>query len=105
MARILVHVEGETEETFVNEVLFEHLFQFDHIVSARLIGNASLRSRRGGIRGWNTVCNDIIRHLNSDPNCYATTMVDYYALPQSGDGEWPGRAAASQAAFAAKAPM
>lgn len=37
MARLLVHVEGETEETFVNEILAPHLRQhgFDR-VSARL---------------------------------------------------------------------
>lgn len=104
MARILVHVEGETEETFVNEILYPHLLPFGHYASARLIGNARLRSRRGGIRGWHTVHEDIIRHLNSDSGCYATTMVDYYALPQNGEGAWPGRAAAASLLFADKAP-
>ena len=103
MARILVHVEGETEETFVNEVLTPHLLPFKHSVSARLLGNARQRSRRGGIRGWHTVRDDIIRHLTSDPQCYATIMVDYYALPQSGEGAWPGRAEAGLLTFAAKA--
>ena len=28
MARLLVHVEGETEETFVNEILKPHLWRF-----------------------------------------------------------------------------
>ena len=28
----------------------------------------------------------------SDLACFATTMVDYYALPQTGPGAWPGRA-------------
>ncbi len=104
MARILVHVEGETEETFVNEVLYGHLRLFGHSVSARLLGNARQRSRRGGIGGWHAVCGDIIRHLTSDPTCYATMMVDYYALPQSGQRAWPGRAEAGTLAFAAKAP-
>lgn len=103
MARILIHVEGETEETFVNEILCPHLLPFGHYASARLIGNARLRSRRGGIRGWPTVRDDIVRHLNTDSGCYATTMVDYYALPQSGEGAWPGRAEAASLLFAAKA--
>ena len=28
MTRLLVHVEGQTEETFVNEVLAPHLYGF-----------------------------------------------------------------------------
>ncbi len=100
MARLLIHVEGETEETFVNEVLRDHLVTVGFSqVSARIVGNARLRHRRGGIRGWDSVKKDIVRRMLGDPAAYATTMVDYYALPQSGLGAWPGRAKA-----AAKAP-
>lgn len=92
MTRLLVHVEGETEETFVNEVLRPYLIAVGYErVGARLVGNARARMRRGGIRSWDLVKRDIIRHLSSDPGCIATTMVDYYALP----GSWPGRTAAS----------
>jgi hypothetical protein len=95
MARLLVHVEGETEEGFVNDVLRTHLVQRGYAsVSARLLGNARQRDHRGGIRGWSTVRNDIIRHLKGDVGCIATTMVDYYGLPHVGDKAWPGRAAA-----------
>ena len=41
MSRLLVHVEGETEETFVNELLRPHLAGRGwSVVSARLLGNA-----------------------------------------------------------------
>ncbi len=47
MTRLLVHVEGQTEEEFVNEVLAEHLDQRGFsAVSARLFGNARQRSHR-----------------------------------------------------------
>jgi Domain of unknown function (DUF4276) len=96
MARLLVHVEGQTEEDFVNEVLREHLVSVGYeSVSARIVGNARLRQRRGGIRPWPSVRKDIINHLRQDPGCIATTMVDFYGLPQQGDGAWPGRAEAS----------
>lgn len=104
MARILVHVEGQTEETFVNVVLAPHLLKYGHYASARLIGNARLRLRRGGIQGWPTVSRDIVTHLLEDSTCYATTMVDYYALPQTGIQAWPGRAAAGNLSFIQKAP-
>jgi len=104
MDRLLIHVEGETEETFVNEVLAPHLYRQGYSkVSARLLGNARQRDRRGGIRGWNTVRNDIINHLKEDSQCLVTTMVDYYALPQTGEKAWPGRETASKLPFLQKA--
>lgn len=103
MGRLLVHVEGETEEVFVNELLTRPLLDCGYErVGARLLGNARQRDRRGGIRGWNTVRRDIIRHLLEDRGCIATTMVDYYGLPASGDKAWPGRASATPLAPEAK---
>ena len=96
MSRLFVHVEGETEETFVNEMLCDYLYSRGFTqVGARIVGNARLRHRRGGIRGWDSVKKDIVRHLRGDSAVYSTTMVDYYALPQSGAGAWPGRAKAA----------
>jgi hypothetical protein len=103
--RLLVHVEGETEEVFVNEVLRERLLASGYErVGARLLGNARQRDRRGGIRGWDTVRRDIIRHLTEDPGCIATTMIDYYGLPTSGGKAWPGRAYATSVPVANKGP-
>ena len=88
MSRILVHVEGQTEENFVNTVLAPHLYNFGYTnVGARLLGNARQRSRRGGIRSWRSVRTDIVNHLAADQSTLATTMVDYYGLPHT----WPGR--------------
>ncbi len=104
MDRLLVHVEGETEETFVNEVLAPHLIGAGYTkVSARLIGNARQRDRRGGIRAWGAARRDILNHLKEDPGCLATTMVDYYGLPQVGGKAWPGREEAGQRPFPQKA--
>lgn len=104
MARIIFHVEGQTEEQFVDEVLAPHLATFQHVASARLVGNVRARSKRGGIKPWPSVANEIVNHLNSDMGCYATTIVDYYALPDSGNSAWPGRGAAASCAFEDKAP-
>lgn len=104
MARLLIHVEGETEEEFVNEVLAPHLYRSGFSkVSARLVGNARQRDRRGGIRAWSSVRKDIIHHLKEDVGSISTTMVDYYALPQTGDRAWPGRALTSALPFEQKA--
>lgn len=104
MPRLLIHVEGETEETFVNEILAPHLCGVGyHKVGARLVGNSRKRDRRGGIIGWPAVRKDIIKHLKEDAECLTTTMVDYYALPKVKSGAWPGRADAGNRPFPQKA--
>ena len=88
MPRLLVHVEGQTEESFVNVVLAPHLYGCGYTsVSARLLGNARQRTRRGGIRSWESVRDSMVKHLRADRGTFATTMVDYYGLSPT----WPGR--------------
>jgi len=92
MARLLIHVEGPTEEMFVKEVLKGYLTGRGYSdISPRILGKARLRGRRGGIVGWPTARKDILGHLKEDLTCIATTMVDYYGLPQTEDNGWPGR--------------
>jgi hypothetical protein len=104
MSRLLIHVEGQTEEAFVNEILAPHLYGRGYEkVGARLVGNARQRDRRGGIHAWPAVRNDIIRHLREDPGSLATTLVDYYGLPQTGARAWPGRESAGLLLYPKKA--
>lgn len=104
MTRLIAHVEGQTEELFVNEVLAPYLYANGYSsISARIVGNARLRSRRGGIKPWSSVKSDISRHLASDGESYATTMVDYYALPAESGKAWPGRAEAASLTHSQKA--
>ena len=106
MSRLLLHVEGQTEETFVREVLAPHLCGCGYgAVGARLLGNARQRERRGGIRGWEAVCRDITDCLKEDAGSFATTMVDYYGLPRAGRRAWPGRAHAATVGFDDKADV
>lgn len=98
MTRLLVLVEGETEEMFVNEVLASHLRNSGYAqVGARLLGNARQRSRRGGIRAWSSARTDLERHLRQDREAVVALMVDYYGLPQTGGRAWPGRVASTGA--------
>jgi len=82
VARLFILVEGETEETFVNELLAPHLYgKGFESVSARLMGNARLRAQRGGVLGWTEVKTEIVRHLRTNAALFVTTMVDYYGMP------------------------
>ena len=95
MTRLFVLVEGETEETFVNDVLAPHLYRAGYInVSARLVGGQHQRRHRGGIRPWPGTLRSIENLLRQDTGLIVTTMVDYYGLPTRGAGAWPGRAEA-----------
>lgn len=97
MMRLFVHVEGETEENFVNDVLADHLYQSGYgLVSARVIGFARRRGKRGGIRGWPEAKRGIVNHLRGDQDVISTTMVDYYGLPERSAHAWPGRADAGK---------
>jgi len=104
MSRLVVHVEGPTEEVFINEVLRPHLLDYGFdAVWPRIVGNARLDRRTGGIKEWPSVRKDVIEHLQENPGCLATTMVDYYALPKSNGKAWPGRAKAVRLPYAQRA--
>ena len=96
MARLFILVEGQTEERFVNDALAPYLCDTGPFtnVSARLLGNARPRSRRGGIVAWSSAEGDILRHLKEDRGVMIALLVDYYALPRSGTRAWPGRSGA-----------
>jgi len=101
MKRLLVHVEGQTEETFVNEVLAPHLFDcgFED-VAARIIGSARIRS---GIPAWQSARDDLVRQIKQTSRCCHTTLVDYYRLPISRSRAWPGRVEANRVSYPRKA--
>ena len=96
---LVVHVEGQTEERFVDTLLAPHLSAHGFsTVRAGFIGGM-----QGGITSWTLARRDIVNHLEDDPSCITTTMVDYYGLPAKGRNGWPGRASAAQVPFADKA--
>lgn len=89
MTRLIVIVEGKTEEGFVKEILAPHLSSFDVFATATMMGGARTRSDRGGVRPWQGVLMKICDFLRQDRSLVVSTMVDYYGMPR----DWPGRAA------------
>ena len=96
MTGIRLHciVEGQTEETFVNQVLRPYLAGLSIWADARCV----LTSRRGGVeyrggfRNYEQPRRDIVSWLRDDPNQDArfTTAFDLYGLPP----KFPGYAEA-----------
>lgn len=96
MARILIYVEGSTEEDYVTAILAPHLYVLGYTQVAPLkLGKQRERDRRGGIRPWPEARTNILDILRGDSEVIVSTMVDYYGMPQNGPGAWPGRAGAA----------
>ena len=92
MIRVHILVEGQTEESFVRELLVPHFMERGIYLSIVLATTKRVKAGpnfRGGITSYERVKNSI-HHLLSDSNVVVvTTMIDYYGLPR----DFPGIAA------------
>jgi hypothetical protein len=90
MSRILIYVEGYTEEGFVRDVLAPHLQSLGILIIPILTTTKFVKNGpnfRGGLSKYEKARQDVLR-LTSDADIAAiTTMLDYYGLPN----DFPGR--------------
>jgi hypothetical protein len=89
MKRLLILVEGQTEEAFVRDVLTTHLGAFEVHPTAVLLKTKRVKSGgafRGGVTSAEQVLGDIRRLVGDSGAAGVTTMLDYYALPD----DFPG---------------
>ena len=88
IARLNMIVEGQTEETFVRDLLQETLAHHGVYVQVRCVETRRKhwRAYRGGITTYAKACRDMQRWLLEDKTAYLTTMFDLYKLPT----EFPG---------------
>jgi len=90
MDKVLVLVEGQTEEKFVKIVLRPHFKMHDRCLIPTILTtkeNISGPNYVGGISSFRQVIKDL-RPLLGDTNArIITTMFDYYGLP----GDFPGK--------------
>jgi hypothetical protein len=85
MARLYLFAEGQTEQTFADNVLKLHLAQHGVFMqNSMLIAHSRDRGkvRRGGGRRYLPMKNDILRKLaqEKDSDVFFTTMIDLYAI-------------------------
>ena len=83
MPRIYIVVEGQTEESFVNELLAPTFSKSEIWPTAILIGKPG---HKGGVLDYQRAKNDIIKLLKQDKSAFCTTMFDYFRLPTSFPG-------------------
>ncbi|MDG6774503.1 DUF4276 family protein [Thiomicrorhabdus sp. ZW0627] len=79
MIRVYVMVEGQTEETFVRDVLYEHFFNIGIYIDAILV--ETKKGYKGGLVSYAKVRPQIIRQCREKHSAFVTTLFDLYALP------------------------
>lgn len=89
MKRVHIICEGQTEETFVNEVLAPHLACFKVYPAASLVGKPG---HKGGHVTISRIAYDIKRRLLDDGKAWCTTFFDFYGL----DPDFVGKQAAAK---------
>jgi Domain of unknown function (DUF4276) len=90
MSRVHILVEGQTEETFIRDVVAPHLLNF-----GIYLHNTILKTKRladapdyaGGVTSYKRFKNDLGRLLSDSDVVAVTTFLDFYGLPT----DFPGR--------------
>ena len=88
MVRINFVVEGQTEETFVRDVLVPYFGERGVSCVASCVSTGKKRGivYKGGMTSFEKAEQDIIRWMKQDTNAFCTTMFDLYGLPNNFPG-------------------
>lgn len=91
MVKVLLLVEGQTEEAFVKNLLARHLLGHGVLAVPVIVATKRLltgNKLRGGYAPYSRIRSEILRLLRDSSAACVTTMLDYYGL----DSEFPSRA-------------
>ncbi|WP_414620649.1 DUF4276 family protein [Calothrix sp. CCY 0018] len=84
MIRVHVFVEGQTEETFVRELLYEYFINQNIYLNPILVKTS--KAAKGGVVSYAKIKPQVNRKCLEDAKAFVTTMFDMYALPN----DFPG---------------
>jgi hypothetical protein len=113
MTRLLMLVEGQSEEIFVKRTLTPHLAQHGVFVESPIVLWTKRLSRgsgfRGGVSNWDQIRRNLLP-LTRDGNAWISTLLDFYGLPENfpgltealNAGDPRGKVVALQRRFAAE---
>lgn len=91
MTRLLILVEGQSEEIFVKRTLTPHLAEHGVFVQSPTVLWTKRISSGGGFRGgvsnWSQIRKSLMP-LTYDTDAWITTLIDFYGLPE----DFPGQA-------------
>ena len=81
MKRLIIIVEGQTEEEFVNQSLRKYLYD-QGVFQVSAIKISTSRGHKGGFVNYQHLYNDIQKVI-VEPNVVVSTFLDFYAIPSS----------------------
>lgn len=89
MKKVLILVEGQTEEQFIKKYLAEYyitkqIYFYPTIINTKKILQGP--NHKGGVTSYTQVKNDLIKLFNDTSANIITTMIDYFKLPD----DFPG---------------
>ncbi|MCY3826333.1 MAG: DUF4276 family protein [Candidatus Dadabacteria bacterium] len=84
MKKVIIVCEGQTEEAFVNKLLYPELWAKGVFTEPRIISTSPLG--KGGVLSGERVLRYLRNTLRERGNTYVTTFFDLFALPQ----DFPG---------------
>jgi len=85
MKRINIFVEGQTEEVFVQKVLYDHFQHLNIFLTPILIRTG--RTGKGGVTSYGKIKKQINKKCQQDKSAFVSTMFDFYGLPD----DFPGK--------------
>jgi len=88
MKRVIILVEGQTEETFIQELLRPHLWSFDVDLIPTILQTSP--GHKGGISSYTQVERELRRIFTDRNAALFTTFIDLYGLPSSVPGKMSG---------------
>ncbi|MBI3776299.1 MAG: DUF4276 family protein [Gammaproteobacteria bacterium] len=89
MKRMYLLAEGQTEETFVRELLAPHYARSGLFITPIIVRTSP--GHKGGVVSYAKVKPQIIRLCKQDAAAYVSTLFDLYALPD----DFPGKTSAA----------
>jgi len=82
--RVHVFCEGQTEETFVRDLLSQHFDEINIFLNPIVVRTS--KYGKGGISTYGKIKSQIEKKCKEDPSAWVTTLLDFYGLPS----DFPG---------------
>lgn len=88
MKNVYIYCEGQTEESFVKEILYPFFFNLGIVVIPIICATkwTADRKYKGGVSDYAKIRKELTMICRNHHNEYVTTMFDYYAMPDNTPG-------------------
>lgn len=88
MKNVYIYCEGQTEESFINEILYPYFLNLNVFVRPVICTTKRTPTQKfkGGVSDYTKIKKELTILCKSHPNEYITTMFDYYAMPDNTPG-------------------